>query len=84
MTRIMRQKQKDQFRSAAYVAGVPTPSKLRTRSKLERQSAPVPQRSSLRVCFQHTQAPIDLTKLRTKGDSENESFLSILGFSSDE
>ena len=57
-----------------------TPSKLRTPSKPQAQ--PIPRRSSLRVRFQHT--PIDLTRPRARKDSDNESFLSTLGSSSDE
>ena len=57
-----------------------TPSKLRIPSKP--QAPPIPQRSSLWVRFQHT--PIDFTRPRTKKDSDNESFLSILRSSSDE
>ena len=55
-------------------------------NKAKTPSIPVtPKRSSLRVRFQHT--PIDLTRATGSGsqkDSENESFLSILGSSDDE
>ena len=57
-----------------------TSSKLRTPSKSQAPS--VPQRFSLWVRFQRT--PIHLTRLGTKKDSDNESFLSILRSSSDE
>ena len=80
MTGMMSQKQKRQILE-------PHPTDWPSASaKRKTPSIPVtPKRSSLRVGFQHT--PIDLTRATGSGsqkDSDNESFLSILGSSDDE
>ena len=78
MTRVMQQKQKDQFRTAAHFARASNPTK--TQKTMKTPSTVDFPAIRLRVRFQQTF--IDLTGLGTKKGSDNESFLSILESSS--
>ena len=78
---------RDHARKAKKNSGAAPPASDRpSTSTKQKTSIPVtPKRSSLRVRFQHT--PIDLTRATGSGsqkNSENESFLSILGSSDDD
>ena len=78
MTGILRQKQEDQFRSAAYFIKVSNPINSEHDQDIKQNWSPS---DPAFECAFNT--PIDLTKLGTKKDFDNESFLLILGSPSD-